>query len=56
MNNREDIILALKLAAAKTAKLAKDFESNRLWEGELSSGISEALSALNDAKRLAGNS
>lgn len=42
-------LLSLRLAAAKTAKLADDLERGRLWEGDLSNGIADVRKALDDA-------
>ena len=41
-------IMSLKLIAAKAEKLAYDLERGRLWEGELSQGISEIQKQLTD--------
>lgn len=41
-------IMALKLIAAKAERLAYDLENRRLWEGDLSRGISEIQAQLND--------
>ena len=46
MVSREQILLTLKLVAAKAAKLAHDYEHSQLWEGELSNGIAELKSEL----------
>lgn len=43
------VLLALKLVAAKAAKLADDLEKGRLWEGDLQRGIAEIDAALTDA-------
>jgi hypothetical protein len=46
-----NVTLALRLAAAKAAKLASDYEQNRLWPGDLSAGILEIESTLSDARK-----
>lgn len=43
-------VLSLKAVAAKAAKLADDLENNKLWPGELSSGISVIQKDLRDAE------
>ena len=49
--NRTDIVLCLKIIAAKAEQLANDVENHRLWEGELSSGLSEIAQQLERAQR-----
>lgn len=43
-------VMALKLIAAKAAKLADDLERGRLWDGELTSGVAEIRKQLADAE------
>ncbi len=45
MDNAEAAIY-MRLAASKAAQLANDLEKNRLWPGDLSSGIGEIQDAL----------
>lgn len=47
-------VMALKLIAAKAAKLADDLERGRLWEGDLAAGVAEIRKQLADAERPAG--
>lgn len=46
----QDVVLALNLIAAKAQKLARDLETNKLWEGDLPRGLAEIHSALQDAQ------
>ena len=53
-NEKAAAVMALKLIAAKAAKLADDLERGRLWDGELASGVQEIRRQLDDAVRPAG--
>lgn len=53
-NDKTVAVMALKLIAAKAAKLADDLERGRLWEGELASGVAEIRKQLADAEQPAG--
>jgi len=46
-------LLALRAVAAKAAKLADDLERNKLWEGDLETGIAGIQGDLQDASRAA---
>ena len=39
--NTEAVILRLELIAAKAKQLASDLKNNKLWEGDIQSGVSE---------------
>lgn len=41
--------IRLELVAAKAKQLAEDLKRGRLWEGDLSRGISEIMGQLNQA-------
>lgn len=47
---KEQSLLALKLIAAKAAKLAHDLEHGRLWDGDLQAGVAEIASALQQVR------
>lgn len=49
--DKQVAVMALKLIAAKAAKLADDLERGRLWEGELAEGVVEIRKQLADAER-----
>ncbi len=51
MTDRTSTTLALKLAAARAAKLADDAEKGRLWEGELERACGEICAHLDEARR-----
>ncbi len=53
-NDKAVAVMALKLIAAKAAKLALDLECGSLWEGEPASGVAEIRKQLADAERPAG--
>ena len=46
MNER--VLLALQLIAAKSAKLAYDYQHGKLWPGQLNEGAAEIAEALRD--------
>ncbi len=50
-----DVTMRLELIAAKAKQLASDEENGRLWEGDLSRGLSDLLryvqQAQSDARR-----
>lgn len=49
--NRTEVVLALKIIAAKAEQLANDVANGRLWEGELSSGLGTIAEQLDRARR-----
>lgn len=54
--SREMAVTRLELAAAKAKQLAEDLKHGRLWEGDLSKGISETIEQLQQAAIDAGRS
>lgn len=48
----DPVVTTLKLIAAKAEKLAYDVENARLWDGDLSRGLSELRQQIDDAQRL----
>jgi hypothetical protein len=49
--NRAEVVLCLKLIAAKAEQLANDVANGKLWEGELSSGLGAIREQLERASR-----
>lgn len=49
MDRKREIIMALKLIAAKAEKLGYDLENNKLWDGELERGLVEIQKSLSGA-------
>lgn len=49
--NRDEVVIRLELIATKAKQLADDVKNNRLWEGELSKGLSEIGEQLQMASR-----
>lgn len=47
-------VMALRVIAATAQKLAHDLEHGRLWDGELSRGLSEIQAQMRDAGAPAG--
>jgi len=53
MSDKRLAVMTLKLIAAKAEKLAFDIEMGRLWGGDLSRGIGEIQTQLNDVMQTA---
>ncbi len=54
-DNRDTIAAYLDLAAAKAKVLADQVRKGQTWEGDVSRGCGEIVTAANDAARLAGD-
>lgn len=51
MADHESRLAALKLIAAQSAKLARDLELGRLWEGEYERAVAQIEAAMRDVRR-----